>query len=31
VADGVDVISVLIGGGGGVTAPFYLDPIFVGA
>ncbi|KAF8683499.1 hypothetical protein HU200_044409 [Digitaria exilis] len=31
VADGVDVISVSIGGGSGVTAPFYLDPIAIGA
>jgi len=31
VADGVDVISVSIGGGSGVTAPFYLDPIAIGS
>jgi hypothetical protein len=31
VADDVDVISVSIGGGGGVTAPFYLDPIAINA
>jgi subtilisin family serine protease len=31
VADGVDVLSVSIGGGSGVTAPFYLDPIAIGA
>ncbi|XP_052149180.1 subtilisin-like protease SBT1.6 [Oryza glaberrima] len=31
VADGVDVISVSIGGGNGVASPFYLDPIAIGA
>ncbi|XP_062216219.1 subtilisin-like protease SBT1.6 [Phragmites australis] len=31
VADGVDVISVSIGGGSGVTSPFYLDPIAIGS
>ncbi|KAK2630685.1 hypothetical protein QOZ80_3BG0287450 [Eleusine coracana subsp. coracana] len=31
VADGVDVVSVSIGGGSGATAPFYLDPIAIGA
>ncbi|XP_062210539.1 subtilisin-like protease SBT1.6 [Phragmites australis] len=31
VADGVDVISVSIGGGNGVTSPFYLDPIAIGS
>ncbi|XP_072957018.1 subtilisin-like protease SBT1.6 [Typha angustifolia] len=31
VADGVDVISVSIGGGDGVASPYYLDPIAVGA
>ncbi|KAL6596289.1 hypothetical protein ACP70R_047653 [Stipagrostis hirtigluma subsp. patula] len=31
VADGVDVISVSIGGGSGVASPFYLDPIAIGA
>nr|CAD1835630.1 unnamed protein product [Ananas comosus var. bracteatus] len=31
VADGVDVISVSIGGGEGVASPYYLDPIAVGA
>ncbi|PKU64577.1 subtilisin-like protease SBT1.6 [Dendrobium catenatum] len=31
VADGVDVISISIGGGDGISAPYYLDPIAVGA
>ncbi|KAL5995619.1 hypothetical protein ACLOJK_025685 [Asimina triloba] len=31
VADGVDVISISIGGGDGSTSPYYLDPIAVGA
>ncbi|KAJ4964041.1 hypothetical protein NE237_023980 [Protea cynaroides] len=31
VADGVDVISISIGGGDGVSAPYYLDPIAIGA
>ncbi|XP_078448281.1 subtilisin-like protease SBT1.6 [Wolffia australiana] len=31
VADGVDVISVSIGGGDGGAAPFYLDPIAIGS
>lgn len=31
VADGVDVISVSIGGGNAVASPFYLDPIAIGA
>ncbi|XP_008780995.1 subtilisin-like protease SBT1.6 [Phoenix dactylifera] len=31
VADGVDVISVSIGSGDGVAAPYYLDPIAVGS
>nr|GMD07040.1 subtilisin-like protease SBT1.6 [Ipomoea batatas] len=31
VADGVDVISISIGGGDGVSSPYYLDPIAIGA
>ncbi|PKA45877.1 Subtilisin-like protease [Apostasia shenzhenica] len=31
VADGVDVISVSIGGGDGVSSPYYLDPIAIGS
>ncbi|RAL49305.1 hypothetical protein DM860_012738 [Cuscuta australis] len=31
VADGVDVISISIGGGEGVSSPYYLDPIAIGA
>ncbi|KAF8406597.1 hypothetical protein HHK36_008685 [Tetracentron sinense] len=31
VADGVDVISISIGGGDGVSTPYYLDPIAIGA
>ncbi|XP_043709941.1 subtilisin-like protease SBT1.6 [Telopea speciosissima] len=31
VADGVDVISISIGGGDGISAPYYLDPIAIGA
>ncbi|KAG9442653.1 hypothetical protein H6P81_018507 [Aristolochia fimbriata] len=31
VADGVDVISISIGGGDGVASPYYLDPIAVGS
>lgn len=31
VADGVDVISVSIGGGDGVGSPYYLDPIAIGS
>ncbi|XP_077220187.1 subtilisin-like serine protease 2 [Tasmannia lanceolata] len=31
VSDGVDVISISIGGGEGSTSPYYLDPIAVGS
>lgn len=31
VNDGVDVISISIGGGGGISTPYYLDPIAIGA
>ncbi|XP_073310255.1 subtilisin-like protease SBT1.6 [Primulina huaijiensis] len=31
VNDGVDVISISIGGGDGVSSPYYLDPIAIGA
>lgn len=31
VADGVDVISVSIGGGDGISSPYYLDPIAIGS
>ncbi|KAM1650842.1 hypothetical protein FF1_003478 [Malus domestica] len=31
VNDGVDVISISIGGGDGVTPPYYLDPIAIGS
>jgi|UniRef100_A0A2N9FWU0 subtilisin family serine protease len=31
VKDGVDVISISIGGSDGVAAPYYLDPIAIGA
>ncbi|KAI9124007.1 hypothetical protein K1719_005307 [Acacia pycnantha] len=31
VADGVDVISISIGGGDGVSSPYYLDPIAIGS
>ncbi|KAK4284848.1 hypothetical protein QN277_001626 [Acacia crassicarpa] len=31
VSDGVDVISLSIGGGEGVVSPFYLDPIAIGS
>ncbi|OVA19621.1 Peptidase S8/S53 domain [Macleaya cordata] len=31
VSDGVDVISISIGGGDGVSNPYYLDPIAIGA
>ncbi|KAL5706471.1 hypothetical protein ACHQM5_024634 [Ranunculus cassubicifolius] len=31
VSDGVDVISISIGGGDGVSSPYYLDPIAIGA
>ncbi|KAJ6716940.1 PROPROTEIN CONVERTASE SUBTILISIN/KEXIN [Salix koriyanagi] len=31
VKDGVDVISISIGGGNGISAPYYLDPIAIGA
>ncbi|XP_051137400.1 subtilisin-like protease SBT1.6 [Andrographis paniculata] len=31
VNDGVDVISISIGGGEGVSSPYYLDPIAIGA
>ncbi|XP_015866916.3 subtilisin-like protease SBT1.6 [Ziziphus jujuba] len=31
VHDGVDVISISIGGGDGISSPYYLDPIAIGA
>ncbi|KAL8128456.1 hypothetical protein V2J09_017611, partial [Rumex salicifolius] len=31
VADGVDVISISIGGGDGISTPYYLDPIAIGS
>ncbi|KAF7810787.1 subtilisin-like protease SBT1.6 [Senna tora] len=31
VADGVDVISLSIGGGDGIVSPYYLDPIAIGS
>ncbi|CAK9179985.1 unnamed protein product [Ilex paraguariensis] len=31
VSDGVDVISISIGGGDGISSPYYLDPIAIGA
>ncbi|KAG5033613.1 Subtilisin-like protease SBT1.6 [Glycine soja] len=31
VADGVDVISMSIGGGDGISSPYYLDPIAIGS
>ncbi|XP_008788427.2 subtilisin-like protease SBT1.6 [Phoenix dactylifera] len=31
VADGVDIISIQIGSGDGVAAPYYLDPIAIGS
>ncbi|GER50257.1 subtilase family protein [Striga asiatica] len=31
VRDGVDVISISIGGGEGISTPYYLDPIAIGA
>ena len=31
VKDGVDVISISIGGGDGVSSPYYLDPIAIGS
>lgn len=31
VNDGVDVISISIGGGDGIAAPYYLDPIAIGS
>lgn len=31
VSDGVDVISISIGGGEGIAAPYYLDPIAIGS
>ncbi|KAG2238619.1 hypothetical protein Bca52824_092110 [Brassica carinata] len=31
VVDGVDVISISIGGGDGITSPYYLDPIAIGS
>lgn len=31
VNDGVDVISISIGGGDGMTSPYYLDPIAIGS
>ncbi|KAF7801622.1 subtilisin-like protease SBT1.6 [Senna tora] len=31
VADGIDVISISIGGGDGVASPYYLDPIAIGS
>ncbi|XP_057966496.1 subtilisin-like protease SBT1.6 [Malania oleifera] len=31
VSDGVDVISISIGGGDGISTPYYLDPIAIGS
>ncbi|KAK2972726.1 hypothetical protein RJ640_029183 [Escallonia rubra] len=31
VSDGVDVISISIGGGDGISSPYYLDPIAIGS
>jgi len=31
VVDGVDVISISIGGGDGIASPYYLDPIAIGS
>ncbi|KAK8987305.1 hypothetical protein V6N11_027061 [Hibiscus sabdariffa] len=31
VNDGVDVISISVGGGDGISSPYYLDPIAIGA
>ncbi|KAJ8767052.1 hypothetical protein K2173_012564 [Erythroxylum novogranatense] len=31
VTDGVDVISISIGGGDGISSPYYLDPIAIGS
>lgn len=31
VKDGVDVISISIGGGDGISSPYYLDPIAIGS
>ncbi|KAE8690674.1 Subtilisin-like protease SBT1.7 [Hibiscus syriacus] len=31
VKDGVDVISISVGGGDGISTPYYLDPIAIGA
>ncbi|KAM7270779.1 hypothetical protein ACFE04_029993 [Oxalis oulophora] len=31
VVDGVDVISISIGGGDGISSPYYLDPIAIGS
>ena len=31
VTDGVDVISISIGGGDGIASPYYLDPIAIGS
>lgn len=31
VSDGVDVISISIGGGDGIASPYYLDPIAIGS
>lgn len=31
VSDGVDVISISVGGGDGISSPYYLDPIAIGS
>ncbi|VVB10297.1 unnamed protein product [Arabis nemorensis] len=31
VSDGVDIISISIGGGDGIASPYYLDPIAIGS
>ncbi|GMH16368.1 hypothetical protein Nepgr_018209 [Nepenthes gracilis] len=31
VTDGVDVISISVGGGDGISSPYYLDPIAIGS
>ncbi|XAR72707.1 Tripeptidyl-peptidase II [Bertholletia excelsa] len=31
VNDGVDIISISVGGGDGISSPYYLDPIAIGA